>query len=243
MRIISKFRDFYDNVSHRYLDTAISFIREMRVLQFSPRDFPEVRAVEIDDPKFDRTIHLGLELIGFCGKIYPVAVISTSLYDSQSLDRLNKNMAGFYDIESLRAYCLDQDIPIQEGNSKYSKYLRFSWYRPYNDSFQGIERFFNSREDFSKLEALFSKYNTPYFVLREPNRRAREVDLVLTPMLKNFSFIKVRDPFSTHQDISMYVGGVLRQPEKPMIELTDIQKAEKRGFDKWSFRKPPKDKK
>lgn len=56
--------------------------------------------------------------------------------------------------------------------------------------------------------------------------------------LKEFEFYKVLDPYRCHQEISMYVGGVLPRPGAQMVEIQDQKiKAQKRGFDKWSFRK------
>lgn len=48
------------------------------------------------------------------------------------------------------------------------------------------------------------------------------------------------EPFQAFQMISQWVGGVLIQPDRPMITVSDTVKIHKRGFDKWSFRRPPR---
>ena len=56
--------------------------------------------------------------------------------------------------------------------------------------------------------------------------------------LKDIEFARAVDPFTLFQEISMFVGGVLPRNTNPMVEIVDqVVKAEKHGFDKWSFRK------
>lgn len=52
-----------------------------------------------------------------------------------------------------------------------------------------------------------------------------------------YEFIKVIDPVQALQELSMYVGGVLLQPTNPMIDISNDSIIQKKGFDKWSFRK------
>jgi hypothetical protein len=56
--------------------------------------------------------------------------------------------------------------------------------------------------------------------------------------LGEYDFQRAIDPYTVFQEISMFVGGVLPRNPNPMVEITDQKvKAEKHGFDKWSFRK------
>ena len=56
--------------------------------------------------------------------------------------------------------------------------------------------------------------------------------------LKDIEFARAVDPFTLFQEISMFVGGVLPRNANPMVEIVDqVIKAEKHGFDKWSFRR------
>ncbi|SOC26324.1 hypothetical protein [Thalassospira xiamenensis] len=60
------------------------------------------------------------------------------------------------------------------------------------------------------------------------------------PTLSSIEFYKVLPPFEMMQEASMWVGGVLAATGNSTVEITDdIIKAEKHGFDKWSFRTPP----
>lgn len=61
---------------------------------------------------------------------------------------------------------------------------------------------------------------------------------VTNPILKNLNFQKNLDPFTTHQEISMYVGGVLGNIEKELTGIKDKDRIIGKGFDiKQSFRK------
>lgn len=58
--------------------------------------------------------------------------------------------------------------------------------------------------------------------------------------LKEIAFAKVLDPFAAFQELSMYLGGVLARPGPEMVEIRDEKSVvAKKGFDRWSFRKPP----
>jgi hypothetical protein len=233
MRIISNFKDFYDGISHQYLDKEILYLRSS--VEESPEraKVPEVSKFEIIDSPNNVTYFFSLELLGFCGKIYPMAVVRTTGIEYKPTE-FNQYSQGFFSYDKLVDFVNLKKIPIKEGR-------RYRWFNfSYQDSLADIARFFETTTDYNKLDKVFQRLNTPVFVLRETGRRERK--LITNPMLKNFSFQKFKDPFTTHQELFMYVGGILRQPDREMVKLTDKQKLEKRGFDKWSFRKPPEGK-
>jgi len=55
--------------------------------------------------------------------------------------------------------------------------------------------------------------------------------------LRELGFPKVMDPYTAFQEISMFIGGVLGNHEKEVTELTEKDRIQQHGFDKWSFRK------
>ena len=46
------------------------------------------------------------------------------------------------------------------------------------------------------------------------------------------------DTYTAYQEIQMLLGN-LAQPNKPIPEIPDKDMVSIKGFDKWSFRKPP----
>lgn len=57
--------------------------------------------------------------------------------------------------------------------------------------------------------------------------------------LKDFNFFRACDAFQTHQIISQWRSGVLPSAGVQMVEINDIDRLTKHGFDKLSFRKMP----
>lgn len=64
----------------------------------------------------------------------------------------------------------------------------------------------------------------------------------INPILKDYEFYKIFDTFQAFQEISMFMGGVLGNKEKDIVEVADKYKIGQHGFDKWSFRKMPENK-
>jgi hypothetical protein len=61
--------------------------------------------------------------------------------------------------------------------------------------------------------------------------------ITLNPQLSQFGFVKFKDPYQAYQDLSMYVGGVLCSHKDKTVVMDDNVMRDKKGFDKWSFRK------
>ena len=60
--------------------------------------------------------------------------------------------------------------------------------------------------------------------------------LILNPKLADFEFYRHFGPYQAHQEIAMFVGGVLNQTENRMIELSNDVRIAKHGYDEYSFR-------
>lgn len=93
---------------------------------------------------------------------------------------------------------------------------------------------------------LFREYKTPIFVYDSHYNRMDIDDgyrdksrFIINPLLKEYEFYKIFDPFTTFQEIQMFVSGVLGTGEKEIIEVDDKYKIAQHGFNKWSFRKEP----
>jgi len=56
--------------------------------------------------------------------------------------------------------------------------------------------------------------------------------------LKGLDFFKVIDTYTAFQELQMFLGGMAR-PNKPIPQVPDKDMVSIKGFDKWSFRKPP----
>ena len=63
------------------------------------------------------------------------------------------------------------------------------------------------------------------------------------PILRKYSFYKLFDAYQTFQDISFYLEGVLGIKAPAMASVPDEYLLEGKGFDKWSFKTLPGQKK
>lgn len=100
---------------------------------------------------------------------------------------------------------------------------------------------------------LHRKYNTPILALdmnvnRYNNWRSNSYSnsraiFYVNAVLKPYEFYKVFDTFTAFQEIQMFIGGVLTNPEQNMVNISNESRIKKHGFDKWSFRKESKNKK
>lgn len=232
MKIISKFKDYYDSVSHQYLDREILYIRDSATLNFERSQIPRVDRFRVNNKVSQEEWILSFEVIGFCGELYPV-ILATSTNKGRET---RSKCFGFYSIDDLGKFLEANNITISEKR-KYRLYTSRDF--GYSQTLEDIKRFFQASAEFESLKDLFQKHNTPAFVYRRNDIGSNGFVTVINPMLKNYSFSKMKDPFTAHQDLYQFVGGYLNQPEKTTVELSDKMRAEKHGFDKWSFRKLP----
>ncbi len=68
--------------------------------------------------------------------------------------------------------------------------------------------------------------------------RKREYKIVYNACLKELDFFKVIDTYTAFQELQMFMGGMAR-PNKPIPHVSDKNMVSIKGFDEWSFRKPP----
>lgn len=229
MKIISKFKDYYDSAIGQGIDPNLIYLREKKEIKV--KNNPDDPAVgEISSSWFHRSTLIDSSyysfhayLLGFCGKIYPMIYVKKVGEDKGEC---------FYKFETFKDSVYGKSI---DGDKKMRRWMRSQMNGISTQvSTSNIEDFFN--QNTSRLTSVFAEYNTPVFLYGRWNQHK---EIRTNPTLKNFEFYKVQDPFSCFQELSMFVGGVLKSPEKPMVELTDKDRIAKHGFDKHSFRKLP----
>jgi hypothetical protein len=160
-------------------------------------------------------------IIGFCGEWH--------LYI-----KMNKS-CSYGPSKSVVAYTYSEmlDFAISEKNDKlYDEISSNKSYDCYGD--MTYKTMFENVKNLKK--DVFVEYLCPIIVISRVVNEPRH-SIVFNGLLRNFDFMKVKDPFQAYQDLSMYVGGVLGSPEKETVKISDECMRDKKGFDKWSFRK------
>ena len=248
MKIISNIRDYYDSAL-QYSDDVV-YRRTPSTSSLTGN-----RSKSIWDKIKAGPLHFP-HIIGFCGKLYPVCVIDSTVYypfreqDVLAVkaiyDKMTDDRRFVYDA-NLR--CI-RDFLTATGGIKEKRLGR---YRYHHDESEGSYEIVSSHDPFIELgvPSFFiykseSLRNTSYELLGTNestdavDRTARTVDiLTVNPILSQLGFVKVVDPYTACQEIEMYLGR-LAHPEDPAMPVgNDKTIAESKGYDRWSFRKMP----
>ena len=241
MYIISKRSDYYDGVvGTTGIDKTIVYIREIIELEDDkrPKIFRKYSALNNAKPSpFYRLSNISVKkelkviyehaapfIIGFCGKIYV----------GWKLHSVGENMS--YGTGKLIT-------TIDYDNDNIKKLLeQFSWWGG------NLEDNLNYVLSYDAID-IFRDLNTPVFVYdSDYGRHYREKrynnnpKFIINPLLKEYQFFKVFNAFQAFQEIQMFLGGVLGNKEKDIVNVADKYKIAQHGFDKWSFRKEPEKK-
>lgn len=235
MLINRNFQDYYDAAIGFGVDKQIVYNR--RSVEYKPA-FQKKNPKIIDDVQDvlrrleDQWSHLathpyGMFHVGFCGKIYtgfyarvdPKTCVPVTSFTMQQAHSLPK---AFY-------WC-EKDFLPGEFDKPRSRYC----YRDPVTNGPTLREWYKRNQALLAYEALdiFVEHKVVSFVVLDNT-------LVTDPCLKDFNFQRVIGGVETFQEISMFLSGVLGQPDRSMIDLDDKYRVMAHGFDKHSFRKGP----
>jgi len=234
MRIISKFKDYYDGVQSYGQDSSLIYNRVRTVIPVKKDEAPMkdlFRFIDSTDYQVKKGIVRASQyFIGFCGKIYPCVRFTTIS------DNLFTTKVTFcFDAESVNITM--EDLKLFKTIKEASTYRRIHWGYEASKSEQSLTEFFALAGEQHRKFIIDNKYLV--FVFRECNNksgRGYSREIVLNPKLAVYGLVKLIDPYSTFQELSMFLGGVLCNEAAPMIQIEDKYRIEGRGFDKWSFK-------
>ena len=212
MRIISKFRDFYDTIMSQGVDMSVVYLRERKEIG----EMPTVGSVVWHTGKHGKQYGVYSGVLGYCGELLPfVAIMPAGIHESESV---------CFDTETFERRCFMLGL-------RSTRRWFWSGSSDMLDDKARAKHF--DKTSHSGLLKLFGEHKTPLFVQYRKG-------LVVNPSLKDLEFQRVKDPFTTFQDVYMYVAGVLGSQKPLSVELTDQERADKKGHGgKMSFRKPP----
>lgn len=237
MKIVSKYRDYYDSLSNNS-DKSNIFVRTEKVaglpLKYNGKKGRDGYSWEVSiggdidlrSRLYCYTLNRGL--IGFCGEIYPFFVVKKALPNTCS----SIKTVYCYDFESLdKAINLDSVRVDYLFNRTEKAHLK-NWLQ--NGICEAGTYFSRSGPPLVKhkffLDA-FLKYRIPYFVYING-------EIAANPILKDFQFYKKFDIVSTFSKIEQFMANDLAPQDKMKAwPISDKLKAESHGFDKHSFRK------
>lgn len=228
MRIISDFRDYYDSIQATGQDQTLIFKRKASFLPSNYNLFQEMSREEKQlqtifssyGPSNPGAPHdVGTNgFVSVVNRIFPF-VVSRNPFSASREDPMRWVSKTYWSIEQLQK---DKDLP-QEIKNFWS---RKTFY---------LDRFWATKTN-SRLFEQQQKFKIPIVRIWANNT----VDI--NPQLHKMGFERHMSPPEIYQEISMFLGG-LAAPEKEIVSIPDKYKVIEHGFDEWSFRKLPGEKK
>jgi len=233
MLIVSKFHDYYDTAMAFGIDKTCIYLRKTEEIEMGSirRSGLTCSSSVKKKIKFVFNRHI----IGFCGKLYPVVQCSLYGEPDDAGKRKLLNILNFYEDWELIQFV--KGMGLDHPSRSYRSWLYDLGYDHRDE--KTIKKFFDVQR-WQHLEKNFAKYKCPVFMT---DYHGHKDFLVLNPMLKPYRFARMKDPFAAFQEIYMYISGVLGNTEKEMIQISNEDMRDKKGFDKWSFKTMPGTKK
>jgi len=208
MRIISKFKDYYDGGVSYGIDADRIYMREHVTRT--------IDTIRLPSSGFFNYPLNDFNLVGFCGEVYPYRDFDQRKFPKDPKQNLMYGMRGCY--FQYEYYPSNNVIPIKDKRKR--AYMKENYYT-----------LVNSR----KIKNLFLEYRTPVFHLKQKNR---DLILDINPSLKDLAFYKVVDVYQAFQRISMFLGNELATEHSPEVPVgSDNVIRDSKGFDNKSFRK------
>jgi len=191
-------------------------------------------------------------IVGFCGKLYPAVMYRAEFkpdpyeYEMRSIEAWTSSgkevtefsyLSDDADIDAVSdkftamMYCNTPKFAtnyLESGRTGSKKNKNRTYSRQMHQLVRGIS---NSIAD--KHSDIFVDNKVPYFVVD-----LYDETISFLPVLKKLQFVKVKDPFTAMQELSMYVGGVIPRQTPEMVTISDKDRIAQHGFDKLSFRHP-----
>jgi len=228
MRIIDRRKDYYDGVQRNGQDPTCVFVRKTEDIEIPKFKFDGEDSIFPIRREWNIPRHVGMHnyIIGFCGKLYPV------MHDNRSVSRPGEY--GMYDTISHFYYTSESVF-----KSMYPRLAKKEIPADKKHAINRLDRFFGTES--KVLCSLFEEHRVPCFVydcdyMDYWNKTHK---ITLNPLLNQFDFQKVVDPYQAFQKIHAFLSGVLGDKEMPMPVHDDELMAEIHGFDrKTSFRAP-----
>lgn len=247
MRIVSKFKDYYDTGMGLDQDRATNYIREPKIIIFRKAEILE-SAISVNspmsrcwsrehNPEIFKDFHklrtpLG-RCIGFAGKIYHFFHMTQSEnpdlpthHFGYTIEDIDRFVETFFDKNEKEMYYGDKNYLWQRRSRTFKS---FSTRKNYISIFEEIKNYKNDK----LVDLLFEKIQAPIFSFNNYYDRSY---VIANPCLNFYDFYRVVDPYTAYQEVRMFVENTA-VPIKPIPDIPDETMAEIKGFNKFSFRK------
>jgi hypothetical protein len=217
MKIIRNFYDYYDSVQTYYSSDIVYKRTEKKGTE---RQFKSItEQYTFTEPflrPFENKDFIYLENFNWCTIHYRLVGFCGIVYPFMQLSSLTSGLdISFYNSESFLEFITENRV--KERKNKY---------RTIYSTKNFLKLFFSVREK----NDFFLEHKIPIFTTKKG-------DIYFNNSLKEVEFYKVKDAYSTYQELEAYLDNYFFNVEPEMININDKTKLYKHGFDDWSFKK------
>lgn len=217
MLIVSDFHDYYDTCSRYGIDKSIVYKRDVNDIVVGEGVLPPFLCKFIRYKSF-YAYTVDVYCILFCNQFYP-------------LIKITEGVNGVY------CYSHSDIDNFFLSHPKLSRTIRGRFGKPI-DALKYFDAYAIKQLQTMNWVALHRRFNSPILFI-EQARQYNTFKIIINPMLRQYNFQRVKDPFTAFQDIQSFLSGVMGNTEREIITVDNDTRIAKHGFDKWSFRKPP----
>lgn len=262
MKLVGNIKDYYDGAATQfgYSDDVI-YNRLCEVIQFYGYGTDMLKQIVQHSPLINKLVKCDIT-IGFCGKLY-YGFVDSRLFENPVVlfPYLQKDVDAFIKLYEEKKKQLRKYETPSWSYASFAKsvgYVKTSSLDSINGDYEECLDAVDNHTIFQDLgcptfayyEHFFFKKGGHLFGTSIPSDRYRtRTDdkgcplptrwLIKNPILKDFDFGKLIDPYTASQEIEMYLGRLATNNTPPMPVGSDKVIAESKGFDKYSFRKLP----
>lgn len=234
MKIISKFHDYYDSAMIMH-DDHVVLKRTTEVVKNIDLPYYAIhvggKTVRHEDG-YNYTSSLIIDILYFCGKVYPIFTCKKYVdnYDRETRRR-NTKLLGTICFDGINSFF--DFFKSENYSTSYYSMFRKNKRRDADDIKKQYEVILEKMMQTNISDEYFRKIDAPYFI---HTYLGNHNEVVRYPVLKDLTKSFKLDAFTAFQEIDMYVGGVIGSEEKEIIEVSDIDKRNSKGFDNYSFK-------
>ena len=233
MRIISKFRDYYDSVQAHGMDMSRTYRRvsERHEMQGHLFQWTALRKLIDDGP----LMHNQIDLLCFCGRVYVFSRIQYLIPRDTVIER-----GPFCNSDELREgyLALRREYPTDHWFTRRLEGLDDTnkWYK--QSLAQQIDEYMQATNGRAISAEPFQLFRAPVLSIKSEGVFQHDhFSITTNPVLNDYKFVRHFDPFSCFQEIATYLGNELSQPDiAPQSVGSDEIIARTKGFDERSFR-------
>ena len=233
MLIKSNFRDYYDNIGG--VDTSIvynrtpkyyvsknntAYLMEDKLTSLDPNSDIHLAFNKLKDINDNLTDNSCVRFTSWPGPLWRSLTLNVLVVGNKVFPVIDFYDKYHYTYESF----LDL-YNKKNPTSKPPRFLKSDWVEFCTTC---------NRQNFTEVQVLL---NSPIFFFEFVYSRFFQLDLFVDCNLSKINTISILDPYQTYQEVSMFISGVLKQPENKTVEITDEKTLlAKHGMGSMSFK-------